>query len=633
MVRQYFVLAFLLSLSITSDLKAAGKSSGLSVPESGILRHYPSPGALEVPSTTKIGITAAKPFDPSVASSRYWTVTGSRSGIHTGTIVLSNDGRTAIFQPFVPFDIADTISVMLSSMSEDGTPLECSFNFITCIRALNSSTSAQFSAVAGQNLNHLYLAPPPDSLPPPPPPPPDSLPPPPDSLPPPPPHNPFDSLSLQPPPNPSGLTTIVDNTPTAGRIFLSIIPGPAPLAGLMTTDENSNPSLYLATQVATDFVLQPNGEMTYFGIDNLYYGIDSLGNTLHTYGTTNGVITDGHELIVKNDGSYTLLGTSKTSQNLSNVGGLDSAVIQGGVIQTFDSTGNLVFEWRGIDHYNVQDDIQPGDITSRALPIIDFEHANSIDIDSDGNYLLSNRNLSEITKIDGKTGDIIWRFGGNHNQFTLIGDTLGISCQHYARWLKNGDILLFDNGVYHPVQESRAVEFYLDTNTMTATLKWQFRHSPAAFSYVEGNAERLDNGNTFIGWGSEISVSATEVDSNGTVVYEMDLPATSSYRALKYPYPAAASVASAPAPSSGLSFSVAQGVGGYEVSISSAQPAIASITLCDETGRVVQNIFDGNISQDVQHFSLTASSLADGAYFCLLHSSEGEMMRPVFIIH
>ncbi len=601
MILLRLVYSLLLLSSVTTELLIApmdGRSSTGERPASGILRHYPASGAHEVPCVTNIGITAVTPFDASANSVECWMVSGSISGVHAGAITLSDNRSTAIFTPTLPFQLGESVSVSLHTSCADGNPISCDFTFTTLARSIALPTSTPFSmhddeAPARNTLGNASKG-----------------------------MRPLDVVG----------TTTVDNNPTPGTIFLSIIPGPAPPMGLIISDENSN-TLFSLSVNAMDFIRQPNGEMTYFAPSHdtaLFYAIDSLGNAFQSFGCINGVTPDGHELIVKNDGGYTILGESFTTANMTKYGGDDSAIIQGGVIQTFDAGGNLTFEWRGIDYYNILDDVLPEDFLR---VIIDFEHANSIDIDSDGNYLLSNRELSEITKIDGKTGDIIWRFGGNHNQFTLVDDTLGISCQHFARWLKNGDMLLFDNGVTHPVLESRAVEYDLDTTTMTATLKWQFRHSPAAFSYVEGDAERLDNGNTFIGWGSELTVSATEVDSNGTVVYEMVLPATTSYRALKYPYAAPAAVSAIAPAQAGLSLSVVDNANGCNISAGAASPASASIALYDAAGRVVQQIFSGTISPDVQHFSLTASSLSAGAYFCLLHSSEGEMMRPVFILH
>ncbi|GIT32243.1 MAG: hypothetical protein Ct9H300mP2_3220 [Candidatus Neomarinimicrobiota bacterium] len=44
--------------------------------------------------------------------------------------------------------------------------------------------------------------------------------------------------------------------------------------------------------------------------------------------------------------------------------------------------------------------------------VIDYVHANAIELDNDGNILLSCRHMDEITKINHQTGEIIWRLGG-----------------------------------------------------------------------------------------------------------------------------------------------------------------------------------------------------------------------------
>ena len=69
---------------------------------------------------------------------------------------------------------------------------------------------------------------------------------------------------------------------------------------------------------------------------------------------------------------------------------------------------------------------------------IDPVHINSVAIDSDTSILISSRHMDEITKIDRRTGDIIWRLGGKKNDFTFINDTIGFSHQHSVSRLKNG---------------------------------------------------------------------------------------------------------------------------------------------------------------------------------------------------
>jgi hypothetical protein len=50
-----------------------------------------------------------------------------------------------------------------------------------------------------------------------------------------------------------------------------------------------------------------------------------------------------------------------------------------------------------------------------------------------------------------------------------------------------------------------------------------------------GSAQRLTNGNTFIGWGALSNPAATEVAPDGTKVLELALPpGMISYRAFKF---------------------------------------------------------------------------------------------------
>lgn len=52
--------------------------------------------------------------------------------------------------------------------------------------------------------------------------------------------------------------------------------------------------------------------------------------------------------------------------------------------------------------------------------------------DDEGHFLLSLRHPSTILKIDGETGEIIWRFGGNNSDFD-IADEDRFYYQHDAR--------------------------------------------------------------------------------------------------------------------------------------------------------------------------------------------------------
>jgi len=47
---------------------------------------------------------------------------------------------------------------------------------------------------------------------------------------------------------------------------------------------------------------------------------------------------------------------------------------------------------------------------------------------------------------------------------------------------------MFDNGNYRSPQYSRAVEYELDEENMTATLVWQYRNTPDIFGTLLGYA-------------------------------------------------------------------------------------------------------------------------------------------------
>ena len=68
---------------------------------------------------------------------------------------------------------------------------------------------------------------------------------------------------------------------------------------------------------------------------------------------------------------------------------------------------------------------------------------------------------------------------------------------------------------------------------MTATLVWSYERD-GHYALSQGSAQRLANGNTFIGWGSVKSTLATEVDAEGRIVFDMAASDFISYRAWRF---------------------------------------------------------------------------------------------------
>ncbi|MFC2084271.1 aryl-sulfate sulfotransferase [Bacteroidota bacterium] len=319
---------------------------------------------------------------------------------------------------------------------------------------------------------------------------------------------------------PHFIPSIINDGIAEGRIFLNNwIGNPY----IMILENDGTPYFYQRVEDrARDFKVQLNGMLTRRYLGNLYafVGMDSNYTIIDTFQCANGYGTDEHELYMLQDGHYFLIALGYRNIDMSQIvsGGQTDAIVIDNHIQEFDKNHNLVFEWLSYEHFNVED----ADYEDLEANWIDYVHMNSIAIDYDGHIIVSSRHLSEVTKINRQTGQIMWRFGGLNNQFNLLNDEYCISYQHFARPVegKPNQYTIFDNGNFHTPEFSRAVEFYLDTINYTATKVWEYCHSPDRYTSWMGNAQRLSNGNTFINWADGSLPKATEVTSSGEIVYE-----------------------------------------------------------------------------------------------------------------
>ena len=262
--------------------------------------------------------------------------------------------------------------------------------------------------------------------------------------------------------------------------------------------------------------------------NNQFIGQNEYFENVDTFNCQNGYTTDFHDIQLKEDGNVLLISYDQQTIDMSQYvpGGFETAQVTGCVLQEVDPDNNVVFQWRSWDHYSILDGVHHDGynlvFTSQTLRYV---HANSIDYTPDGNILLSARNMDEVTKIDRSSGEIIWRLGGKNNEFSFVNDQFGkFSGQHDARMLPNGNLTMLDNGIQHFNPTSRAVEYAIDDVNKTATVVWEYVQPYDDLSHVSGNVQRLENGNSLIGWGNTFggySLGASEVDSTETAVMEL----------------------------------------------------------------------------------------------------------------
>lgn len=253
-----------------------------------------------------------------------------------------------------------------------------------------------------------------------------------------------------------------------------------------------------------------------------------------------------HDFIYLNDNHYIIPAyVTRDNVDMTAYGGSNAVDLVDVVFQEIQNS-QVVFEWNSADHPELLADTDPIYYAQYAsLPKVDYFHFNSIFIDpNDGNFIVSARHMNQVYKINRTTGQIMWRFGGSHDDFNLSGNEI-ISHPHHATILANGNLMLFDNGVTKNPRQTRIAEFAINQATMTADLVFEYS-DPGRYFDIMGSAQKLGNGNYFIGWGGNITsqINAnksdiTEINAGGTIVLDLSFTNkpnnfTYSYRALKY---------------------------------------------------------------------------------------------------
>lgn len=487
----------------------------------------PRHGAKMVSPENNIILRPGMMLDRSSASTAKFVVEGSESGIHRGKLILLADEKTLIFQPARFFSPGEIVTVKLKSgirtqagemldefqsrfsvssgmVVKPGVFNDCCFAYAT----QENYPNYRANKMSGELSAAIFGA---DSLP-----------------------GNFPTFSLT-----------AYNDPSPGYLLMTPFFFAPPDFGpgyLIVSDNYGTPVFYRACEgVCHDLTLQPNEYLSYFewtapGIsaaDNRYYLMDERYAVIDSFRTGNGYVTDNHELLILENGHSLMMSYDFQTVRMDTIvtGGNPNAVVTGLIIQEQDVDKNVIFQWRSWDHFEITDADSNIDLTAAN---VDYAHGNAIEVDHDGHLLISSRNMSEITKINRQTGDIIWRWGGKKNQFTFINDDRGFAYQHHIRVLPNGNYTLFDNGNFLNPPYSRALEYEIDEQNLTATLIWEYA-SPG-FSPFMGSATRQADGRTLIGWGGGWP-SITEVNMDGTKSLELSYDSLHmSYRVARAPW-------------------------------------------------------------------------------------------------
>ncbi len=277
---------------------------------------------------------------------------------------------------------------------------------------------------------------------------------------------------------------------------------------------------YRGRPVLTWWRQRPTGS----GVDPWYTVADTSYRTIMIVRPVGGVLADIHEFLLTSRGT-----TLMTTVRRAVVNG--RKVLDGGVQELDLRTNRALLNWHAVDHVALSESYSKPP-KRHDLPY-DYFHVNAIDVDNDGNLLVSARNTHAVYKIDRRTGRILWRLGGKLSDFRM-GRGTRFAWQHDVRRMPNGLIRIFDNGAaprWHP--QSRVVFLHLSLETKRARLVGEVVHRPALVAINQGNAQALPRGHLLVGWGHEPYV--TEYDAHGRVVLDVRFAGVlNSYRAFRY---------------------------------------------------------------------------------------------------
>ncbi len=583
-----------------------------------IIYQFPKDRDLYVQPQTTLILHLNKTLGHFQASDLSFIVKGDLSGIHLGKIVTADDQETVIFKPDIPFTLGENVRVTFTWLGADIPGTTYSFR-ITSMTESEQAFWRKNLSESEERKNKAFrdqadLKRPSQEIQ----------------------QVPSDTLPWYFP------QLTVDRNfdgSDSGYVFLGLI-GTATaqttvqFAFVSISDNTGSPLFFneIGQDGATtaDFRLQSNNTLTYPDVARQeFYEMDLQYKVIDSFKCGNGLETDTHDIELLPNGGAMLVAVNPVL--------IDNVIVYDNVIQILDGSKNVIFQWNALDHFKMSDETHE----DTTLAFLDFAHINSIQTDTDGNIIASFRNMDEVTKIGRDSGNIIWRWGGKHNEFTFLGDTLQFSHQHHVRRIKSGHITMMDNGDFHSIYSqgiptiapsSRAMEYDLDEIHHTATAFWQFTNLP--YINAAGSVQRLDNGNTFIGMGNVSSPCAMEVTSGGDVVFQLSLPhGTISYRAYRFKIPNLAAVQDA---GQIYSFGIENiypnpALNATTITFFAVDQGLAKIELINVLGHTVRTLTQKISGAGKYSFDLEVHDLPSGMYFCRLYENGESAVKMVIV--
>src|SRR5215208_196018 len=197
-----------------------------------------------------------------------------------------------------------------------------------------------------------------------------------------------------------------------GYVFLAIKEG-AREHGPMITDDRGQIAWFGKYRSARDFKMQyyrGRPVLTWWegrvvaghGVGE-YVIFDGSYREIARVRAGNGYRGDLHEFLIAPEDTALLVAYAPRRTDLSPIGGPKDGIAWEGIVQEVNiETREVIFEWHSLEHVGIEDSyIEPPEDPDYAY---DYFHINSIDVEPDGNLLISARSTWSVYKVEHKSG-------------------------------------------------------------------------------------------------------------------------------------------------------------------------------------------------------------------------------------
>jgi outer membrane protein assembly factor BamB len=229
-------------------------------------------------------------------------------------------------------------------------------------------------------------------------------------------------------------------------------------------------------------ILGKNDEPTSYGSEILEINLqgDTLTHLKKGQGDFKQVIH--HEIIKKSTNEIVTLYVDERITDLTSIGGKKKDTINGDGILILDKKGKQLWKW------SVFDDTDPMKDKALLKTKKDWMHANSLNYDKDGNFIISFYNNGQIWKVDAKSGKVIWKLGKGGTM--IMPANCNFSQAHAAHINQEGSLLFFDNGV--DKKQSSVFAFKVDEKGKKVALDFHVELPKDIYNDRMGSAYMID---------------------------------------------------------------------------------------------------------------------------------------------